>query len=221
MKAAVAAGLLLTSVLPQAPAGAASICDLEPEDRPALQEPVELCGTTVITGSRSATMRVRVPSGAAVLEPTVNIAKPGRYGGVVFVEDVPAGEGGALLISRLGPTALCDEGGCSPSPVHVFSYSGGEWFDENERLGAGFLTAGTYTVHLLADSAPTEVSVRLAGRPGDITLRPETPADVAIQPLQGRVPQGPAPSLFWDGGSRSFHDPGMYIATAWAIFDPA
>lgn len=210
--------ILVAALVPQGVAGAESICVLPEEDRPGPVEPVELCGTTTIVGSRSATMRVMLPTTARVLEPAVTISRPGRYGGVVFVEESPDHTGSVLLVSSLPRDALCDEDECPLPPVHVFSFVDDDWVRAEE--GGDVLPAGTYVLHLIADGVPTEVTLGLEGRPGEVELAPESPADIEIQALEPRVPLEPSQSVFWGGGFRVRERTGMYIAASWAVFDP-
>ena len=133
-----------------------------------------LAGTTVISGSTTGAMRVRLPRDVTLsLDATPQ--DPGQGKDARF-----SGRGrliGVRLVSRLDHdetwltrSAVCMERGCATRP-HFFSgitrLSSG-MFD----VGPARLSAGTYTLYWIADGAPASVTLSFRGLKGKTTLRP-------------------------------------------------
>lgn len=212
VRALTLSALLGALVVPGGPAGAATACDPSQEPPPG---PVELCGTTTVTGARSATSRVTVPKMTWVRESSVTFAEPGRYGGILLVEDVPERNGNMLLVASAPRNALCDETGCPPPPVHVQSFDGREWSGVGQ--GGDVLAAGTYVLHLIADGVPTSVTLHLHGLSGAVEVTPASPAEIEIDTLGSPIPENAA---FADGSFRDRERTGIYVAAHWEVFDP-
>ncbi len=126
-----------------------------------------LTSVTKIVGSRTASVSVRLPHDATLTfprhgpSPDATITGSGRYAGVVLVSE--EWEGGLLhedvfIANRWG---FCEQRGSDPEKDVLYNYRG----LTRNRAGDAVLPAGTYRLHVLADGAPVEVTLRLHGAP--------------------------------------------------------
>lgn len=172
--------------------------DLKPVDpRP------ELAGVTVVRGSTSGSIPVRLPERASVdvsqrtRRPTgpnagVEIEGRGRFIGVVIVPDPytpETYEGGAGLL-MLGRFMECDRVGCAGRVINTTSS-----LDASRHS----LEPGNYRLHLIADESPAKVKIRFSGLGGRVALSPSDTAAVDLQtPSSALVSDG---KHLWAAGS--------------------
>lgn len=154
---------------------------VEPSSAAVPLKRLELRATTVIAGDETSSVQVHLSQSARVdardpmkrlggPNPSIRIAGGGRYAGIVLVRD--DWKGGVLhtdffLAGRWG---LCDDPGCDPRRRVINDVRGLRRDDQ----GRAILPAGDYTLHLVADAAPVEVTLTLEGAPqGRTILSPE------------------------------------------------
>lgn len=145
--------------------------------------------------SRSA--RIRAPKGHGV-SPDVRVSGRGRTAGVVIVSEDWGGALGPdelLIVNRWG---LCDQPGCDPGKNVIHNFRG----LRRDEKGRGVLPAGDYTLHILADETPVEVTLRLDGAPqGEAVLRPRGPSAVDFRVPEMTIEQEADGSYTYGAGS--------------------
>lgn len=134
-----------------------------------------LAGTVTVTGSRTASIPVRLTMPLAINRSTygatVRTTGAGRAVGFLLVKD---GED----VIRLGFTrlSLCEKAGCvDKEPLKVTSTRANR--DAQDR---SVYPAGNYRLYVIADGKPTTTTFRLPGLSGRQTLSPTKPAGPAI-----------------------------------------
>jgi hypothetical protein len=183
---ALAAGVLL-SAAPTTGANAAT--------------PVRLAGTTVITGSRSASVPVVLTRAGTVRiddftgqSDNVTVTGNGRVAGF----DLRADNGTAApphLFAAL--TNGCYAARCAAREHVVNTFA-----DRFAAVNAGgsvkvyTLPAGRYHLLLVADGVPVTIRLRLGGLAGSATVRPTGAAAVVWDALKPNLSAGPAPATF-------------------------
>ena len=167
------------------------VCLLPDDERPPLEEPVELCGVTTISGSGPGMIRVRVTAPARLTlaaSGVVNfgpgrdndLAGEGRIVGFAVMEDRPGGRGVAFV--RL-PAALDLFGRYA---WHGFNGAGASpsFFD---------LSPGDHRLYLLADGQPVTVTLAFEGLEGHVEAAPTRPVSLdVLGPMDPVAPCLPA-----------------------------
>ncbi len=134
--------------------------------------PVTLGARNTIRGSRTAGLRVHVPTSSSVslrfLEPNPDIAvtSKGRLAGILLTRDDVDNDRRPTLWAI--KTTFCSKPNCEANAFHV-AMSRGSGFVEGD-LGA--IPPGDYNLYLIADDSPVRVVLRLHGLQGTVTLRP-------------------------------------------------
>lgn len=137
--------------------------------------PPALAGTITVTGSRTASVPVRLTKPLAVdreaLRKTVRTTGAGRAVGFLLVQEGPDPiyVGGIQL-------SYCDKPGCmDKQPLNILPTRA-----EQDDKGRMVLPAGNYRLHVIADGKPTRTTFRLPGLAGAQTMRPTKPAGPGI-----------------------------------------
>lgn len=137
----------------------------------------ELTATTVVSGSRTASIQVHLSHDARInaddpmrrrggANPGIRIDGPGRYAGVILVRDDWEGGVHPWDFFVAGRWGLCEEAGCEPGARVVNDVRG----LERDRRDRAILPAGDYTLHIVADDAPVTVTLTLVGAPRGRTV---------------------------------------------------
>lgn len=135
---------------------------------PAQAAPPTLAGTTVVTGSSTAGMRVRLTRSISLpldRRGQVRISGNGRTVGIVLTR--------ADLAEPMRPTyayvrfGFCTKPGCRAKETH----DGPIGFNPGEG-GRLRLTPGDYQLYVVADGSPVTATISLPGLPGTTRLRP-------------------------------------------------
>lgn len=164
---------LLASALLAPPASAGSL----PCDDPAVEglvEPIQVCGTTVLTGETSGVVRVSIPQDVS-LNMTfgpgqdLDISGSGRFIGFALVEIRQDATTGYRLVAGRYPAPIA-----GPSP-YVWVDPSNET-DPGDRPPAIELAGGEYALSLLADGSPVTVTLRPSGLSGTVRVEPRRPA---------------------------------------------
>jgi hypothetical protein len=193
------AGTAGRSVVPRAALAAALALATAPAGAAHAAAPARLAGTTVVTGSRAASMTVVLPRAATVRIATLtahsdNVAVTGN--GRVAGLDLRREDGGPTaphLFAAL--TNGCYAPRCAAREHIVTTFA-----DRFPSSPAGgdltryTLPAGRYRLVLIADGVPVTVRLRLDGLGGTSTLRPATATGVTWDPLEPNLDAGPAPA---------------------------
>lgn len=160
-----------------------------------------LAGATTVSGTRSASMLVRIPRAVDI--------------GDVYADfrlHAPRGRIAAVLLKKTGPWdapfaqtihhGFCVERGCaSPLPNAGGAYV---WAPGSTNGLSGRLPAGTYRLYLVADGARVTATLRLRGLAGSTRLTPRGPiraSFVAPKPTVAEPASGP--SLFAGGSTHT------------------
>jgi hypothetical protein len=161
---------------------------------------VLLAGTTVVTGSRSASAPVVLTRSARVRIETptaqsTNVVIAGR--GRVVAIDLRRDDGTAKpahLFSAL--TNGCYARGCAPrARFQMTAAYGFAASAVSDGVKEYTLPAGRYRLTFVTDGAPASVRLRLGGLAGTATVRPTGRAPVTFQPLVPNLAAGPQPAL--------------------------
>lgn len=195
---------LLTIYL--APVAQTSPANAEPGN--SSQTRAQLRAITKVVGDRTASIKVRLSHSARIrapkdheVSPDVRVSGRGRTAGVVIVSEDWGGALGPdelLIVNRWG---LCDQPGCDPGRNVIHSFRG----LRRDKKGRGVLPAGNYTLHILADQTPVEVTLRLDGAPrGEAVLRPRGPSAVDFRAPEMTV-EHEVDGLYAYGAGSDFH----------------
>jgi hypothetical protein len=187
-------------------------------------DPVRLAGTTVVTGSRDASLSLVLARPATVRiqrdvahSDDVGVTGAGRVAGF----DLRAENGSTapphLMAMR---TNGCYTPRCAQREHIVTTYAVGF---PMKTLGGGVtqytLPSGRYRLLLVADSVPVTVTLRLGGPAGATTLRPTGRAAVSWQALTPNVDAGPEPMLFAYSASAGALPVGARGGVLFTVFD--
>jgi hypothetical protein len=158
-------GILVATLVPVGPgiAGAgASECQLPQAERSAA-EPVELCGTTTISGTEAGavtvTLRRPVNLNPDIGVGGVQIVGTGPFVGVALIQDPPTPESLGFVAAK--------------TPVEFSGETFRPLGSDLQGCGPCLLPAGRYRLYLLANGSQVTASLKLQGAPGTTTLVPE------------------------------------------------
>jgi hypothetical protein len=170
-----------------------------------------VAGTTVLSGSRTASMLVRIPKPVHVSMSDVRITGRGRVYGVL-VEDYPKGTVASLSLVGFG---MCGSPGCAPLVKDDRSGCVCTSDGSSVTLDEGTFPAGTYRVFLLADGAPVTATITWQGLRGTARLAPRTPvrATLLAPPPSQEVPAG-SPAVYAAGATYTAGPRGAYAVYA-------
>jgi len=166
----------LAGVVPAVPAAASGSCD-DPD--PSMEEPVELCGVTEITGSQASVVRVTLTETVTIRSALdVDFTGDAPMAGFGIVDD----EWRRAYLGGIFPQIPLFEG--LPKFFSLGEHDG--------VPGSETFPPGDYNLYLLADGSPVTVTLRLAGLPGSVELAPTAPADYrgGFLPPRYSVPTG-------------------------------
>lgn len=172
-----------------------------------------LAGTTVISGTRSGSVAVRLPRAVSFdVYKDVAVAARGRLTGFALKKDGAWDAPSAHAIK----SGFCGTPGCAPvwPRSHV-----GMVVSPDSTGYSGTLPAGNYRLFLLTDGAPVRVTLRLAGLRGRSSLTPRggvRTAVVAPKPTVAEPATAPlmfAGGSFWQFGRRG----GLNLTVAWKV----
>ena len=154
-----------------------------------------LAGTTVLSGSRSASMAVRLTRPVLFdAYADVDMQARGRLTGFAIKKDGGWDAPSANAIK----TGFCGTPGCVPTWPND---STATVVTPDSNGFRGTLPAGNYRLFLLADGAPVRVTLRLPGLPGRIALTPNTPARTVLLAPKPTVAEPASAPLLYAGGS--------------------
>lgn len=169
-----------------------------------------LAGVTTISGTRSASVAVRLTKPATLRDPLledaarndVGVTTAGRFGGFVLVQE------GVPALSQIVVV-----GGRLPEPsgkLHFVYPANG--------LGAGTwrLPAGNYRLYLVTDGKPTTVRLRLPGLSGTTSLRPAGAASAALTFPAAAIDTDPARVTYAVGADRPVARRTLFFSTLYA-----
>jgi hypothetical protein len=174
--------------------------------------PPYLAGTTTVTATTSASMAVRL-SKAVTIDSFADITLNGRgrIYGVVLHQDGGPDKPTAGKLNH----GFCAGAGCTPE---LGTLGEVPFFDPpGAGFGVGTLPPGNYHLYLLADGAPVQVTLRLAGLTGSLSLAPKLAAKAALgEPAPTTAEPATGPSVFSAGSTHTVPAAGGFQAfTAW------
>ncbi len=173
--------LVATLLFPLGPgiAGAAtSECHLPQEER-STAEPVELCGTTTISGTEAGVVVVTLRR-PVKLDPRIEegggiqIDGTGPFAGVALIQDPPS------------PSSLGFVAARTPAEWNGVTFT--PFGEDLVDCGLCGLPAGRYRLYLLATGAPVTATLHLKGASGSTTLAPEHSTSFDARQLTRRTP---------------------------------
>lgn len=160
--------------------------------------PAPLAGTTVVTGSRSGVVAVRLPR-AVTLDIYANItinAPRGRMSALVLKKEGAWNAPYAMVVN----TGYCATSGCATA-FPRFGV-GHIWTPGSTDGVSGVLPAGNYRLYLIADGGSVTVTLKLRGLTGSRRLTPRGPSRVSlVAPKPTMAEPAASPSLFAGGGT--------------------
>jgi hypothetical protein len=177
-----------------------------------------LAGTTRIQGNSPGAIDVTLPADATVAtpfdsSPDLNVSGQGRLVGLVL-----RGADGTTLLGARFPEK---DGAQFLMPVPAYPAPGGnfEWikFYADETT----LPAGNYTLYLLADGAPVDITLRLHGLEGCTTVLPTRPAEykLSFPPPRLLGGAGAVNNVYSAAESNRFADDGLAFQALWIRAD--
>jgi hypothetical protein len=176
-------GLSLLTTVAAAPAASA-----------AAESRVDVAGVTVLEGSQTAVIPVRLDREAELLNP---LHHPGR--GVIASGDSPLV--GFALVSDQPDPDLVLVGGRLPwqarlaeTPTVTIPLTG---LDFGDRFN---IPAGDYRLYLITDGAPARVTLEFGGVPGETLLQPQQPVPYALKMPESRTMTTPAGEAYHVSG---------------------
>ena len=174
--------------------------------------PVTLKGRTVLTGSRSKMIRVRLTKAVMIerlLAPNradITVKGRGRFVGFALVQDTPKFDGISLIGGRLPKDSGLGNFYFSPRGL-------------DNASGSGRLPAGAYRLYLLADGSPVEVTFDLKGLQGTTRFNsPATIADYEVATPGPRLVDG-ANNVYGSGADGTLSGPGLLFDFLWTRHD--
>jgi hypothetical protein len=177
---------------------------------PATAAPVSLAGTTVVTGSRTGSMLVRLPRAVDVtMNDFTTFSPQGRMTAVVL-KKTGAWDAPYVSVTHAG---YCGAPGCAAT----FPRGGGGayiWAPGSSNGTSGRLPAGTYRLYLVTDGGPATFTFRLKGLSGSRRLTPREPARAAVvAPKPTMAEPAASPATFAGGSARKVPSTGGLNAT--------
>ena len=177
----------------------------------AAPRPVTLTGTTVVTGSRSAWVAVRLPRPVDFdANRDIALDARGRLAGVVLKKAGPWNSG---LAARL-LIGWCGTPGCAPTFPNE---NRSEVFVPGGNGVSGRLPAGDYRLYVVTDGAPVRATITLrgvGGKPGRVTAT--HPARVAVlDPKPTLAEPADGPLLYAAGSHRDVPRGGYNVTVVW------
>lgn len=200
--AAVFAGCVLAAAL-AAPGGARDGVRVRP---PALR------GINVLTSDVTGGVEVRLPKPAGItaavwgprnwVSRDVAISSDADLGGLVLVEKGVASREATRLVALQGD--WCTDG-CRRPDRYYIDHSTGTRSDEAREMEV--LPAGDYYLYVVAEGAPTSVTIRLRGLTGRLSLDLEQGATTTFEqePVGTEVRAPLGFSTYWSGRSVGIH----------------
>ena len=158
--------------------------------------PVTLAGTTVINGSRTASVAVRLPRAVDFdVSDIATVSPRGRITGIVLKKD---GAWNAPYVSAIH-VGFCAERGCEATfPKGAFGFI---WAPGSTNGLSGRLPAGNYRLHVVVDGAPTTVTITFRGLKGKVRITPTGPARAAVVAPKPTVAEPASSPALFAGGS--------------------
>lgn len=176
----------------------------------AASAPVMLAGTTVVTGSRTASMVVRLSRPVDITANDLSF-------------DSPRGRMTAAVLKKTGPwnapyVSVTHSGYCAaPGCTATFPKGGGGsyiWAPGSTNGLSGRLPAGTYRLYLITDGGPATFTFRFPSLSGSRRLTPRDPARASVvAPKPTMAEPALSPSLFAGGSARRVPASGGINAT--------
>lgn len=158
---------------------------------------VALAGTTIVSGTRSAGIPVRLTRPATLRDPLladgaagdVVVTTTGRFAAVVLVQERAAELDRIVMIAGRSPDS---------SRKLTFAYPASGFVG-----GAAWkLPAGDYRLYLVTDGKPATVRLRLLGLTGTTRLAPRTPVGATTAFPAAAVDTAPARAVYAVGADR-------------------
>ena len=197
MKALLATGLVIGTVAAASPAHAG--------EAPALR------GTTVITGSEAAQMRVRLPAPittASLSDWDFEITGDGRIIYFLLIKERRDGSLNDKIFLEGYAVGKCAEEACASQTEDSY---GGSW----EGLGeSDTMPAGRYRLFLVADGAPARIELQLADLSGRTQVSPSKPAVAQIDTLTPHF-AGISPFTYFGYSEAPFRGEGTALLSLW------
>lgn len=197
--------LVVASVL--LPSGASadqSVCETPPEELPdVLPEPIEACGTLVLSGDDAGYTRVTFPTGVTLDSPLVS-------GKQSFSVTGPSGFVGFAIVEDANPSAPAWLGGRLPA-------SGGSrlFVEKVGALESYAIPAGDYRIYLLTEDEPAEVTFHFDELSGSVAVPARHPASYEAQLPDEYATTAAVPQLYTAGGSADIDGDGILYQAAW------
>jgi hypothetical protein len=179
----------------------------------AAESRVDLAGITVLEGSQTAVIPVRLDREAELLNPAYF---PGQ--GVIASGDSPL-VGFALVSDQPDPDQVL-VGGLLPWKVSqpraqtvVIPLTGVDFGDRFR------IPAGDYRLYLITDGAPARVTLEFGGLPGETVLRPQQPVPYALKMPESRSITTPAGENFHVSGDHAdLQSNGLVFSSDFTIY---
>ena len=176
-------------------------------------QPPALTALTTITGNRTVSQTVRLPTAVHLREASLRgIRGDGRIVGFILSkidQGTPLGKGPTLFGWRLG---RCMKKGCA---AKGFTLSWLLWENAESRDGEDILPRGRYRLFLIADGGPARVKLQLGGLQGERTISPENPVESSMISLRPKVRHEGGESLYWTGTASELKGPGFALSELW------
>ena len=175
---------------------------------------ITLAGTTVVTGSRTAQVAVRLPRAVDFHVQDLDVSSPrGRITAVVL-KKVGPWQAPLVAAKHVG---FCAQRGCEtafPKFAFEFVHAPG-----STNGLSGRLPAGEYRLYLVTDGAPATFTFRFRGLRGSTRITPRTPARATVANVPPAVATPAAsPSLFAGGSHRAVpRDGGLNHTSVWKV----
>jgi hypothetical protein len=170
--------------------------------------PPVIRGTTVWTGTRTASMVVRLPKPVHLSIGDIAIQGGGRVYGVM-IEDYPAATKAAASLLGFG---MCLKAGCTPLVSDDRSGCVCVRDGDQVSLTEGTFPAGVYRVFLIADGAPVTATIRWPGLAGTVRLTPTGAVRSALlMPPPSQSAPDAAPVAYAAGATYTAGRSGAYV----------
>lgn len=184
-----------------------------PGEAPELAEPVEVCRTTILTGTKAGFVRVRLPQETSFSLENQYSANPD-----VKVEGAGAFVGFALLTSGTSGPDMDAPGvllGRYPQGAHTDRIVGRLFGDLETWCRPCVFPAGAYLLYLLADQTPVRITIHFSGLSGQVELTPDT--EVAFRARMQTIRlQDETRSIYLAGGGGDLYSEGIIWTAVWA-----
>ncbi len=161
---------------------------------------ITLGATNIFTARTISGLNVRIPRPATfragVSSPDIRIRGAGRMAGYVLVQQGVPFEDRISLTTTF--SRFCDKPGCRSSEEPFFWHSGRNVpYDPQTKLRT--LPAGDYTLYLIADGTPVEVTFRFRGLSGRRAVALTKRADGTVTLPRVRMSVEPTKTAYWFG----------------------